>query len=175
MRYLILNQNRDEIRATGGFPGSVVFVEIDRGRITQKASRDIYLYDWKLYPFQVTPPPGIRELTTNYGLRDANYDPILKNNIEVMSQFHERSGYESLDAIITIHQGLIEDLLGVIGPVDFPEISTQITPDNFSLIISSIVEAKFGKNESAKDILFVFEKHLTEKLQSSLSKLPEVV
>lgn len=26
-RYLILNQNRDELRATGGFPGSAIFVE----------------------------------------------------------------------------------------------------------------------------------------------------
>ncbi|MCA9378430.1 DUF4012 domain-containing protein [Candidatus Peregrinibacteria bacterium] len=30
MRYLILNQNRDEIRASGGFPGSVIFFEMNR-------------------------------------------------------------------------------------------------------------------------------------------------
>ncbi|MFO0763884.1 MAG: DUF4012 domain-containing protein [Candidatus Gracilibacteria bacterium] len=167
MRYLILNQNRDEIRASGGFPGSVIFLEMNRGAITKLESRDIYFYDWKLYPYQVEPPPGIRELTTNYGLRDANYSPVFAKNFSVINQFHERAGYESLDGIVAINQGIIEEIIDHLGGVNFPEMQTTITKENFSLYISSIVEAQIGRKDSAKDILFAFQKHFLDALRSS--------
>ena len=167
MRYLILNQNRDEIRASGGFPGSVIFFEMNRWAITKFESRDIYFYDWKLYPYQVEPPPWIRELTTNYGLRDANYSPVFAKNLPVINQFHERAGYESLDGIVAINQWIVEEVIDHLGGVNFPEMQTTITKENFSLYISSIVEAQIGRKDSAKDILFAFQKHFLDALHTS--------
>jgi hypothetical protein len=167
MRYLVLNQNRDEIRASGGFPGSVIFLEMNRWAITKIESRDIYFYDWKLYPYQVEPPPWIRELTTNYGLRDANYSPVFAKNFPIINQFHERAGYESLDGIVAINQWMIEEIIDHLGGVNFPEMQTTVTKENFSLYISSIVEAQIGRKDSAKDILFVFQKHFLDALHTS--------
>lgn len=56
-RYIILNQNRDEIRANGGFPGSVITFTIFRGNISDYRTDDVYYYDWNLYPFKEAPPP----------------------------------------------------------------------------------------------------------------------
>ena len=55
-RYIILNQNRDEIRANGGFPGSVITFTIFRGNISDYRTDDVYYYDWNLYPFKEAPP-----------------------------------------------------------------------------------------------------------------------
>ena len=44
---------------------------------------------------------------------------------------------------------------------------TTITKENFSLYISSIVEAQIGRKDSAKDILFAFQKHFLDALRSS--------
>ena len=54
---MVLNQNRDEIRANGGFPGSVITFTIFHGNIEDYRTDDVYYYDWNLYPFKEIPPP----------------------------------------------------------------------------------------------------------------------
>ena len=44
---------------------------------------------------------------------------------------------------------------------------TTVTQENFSLYISSIVEAQIGRKDSAKDILFAFQKHFLDSLHAS--------
>jgi hypothetical protein len=57
IRYLLFNQNRDEIRANGGFPGSVIVFTLYKGNILDLRRDDIYYYDWNLYPYKEPPPP----------------------------------------------------------------------------------------------------------------------
>jgi len=66
MRYLVLNQNRDEIRASGGFPGTLFFAELYQGRVRQFEKYDVYDIDWKIAPYREPPPPPLRELTANF-------------------------------------------------------------------------------------------------------------
>lgn len=58
-QYMILNQNQDELRANGGFPGSILSFELYKGRIQKFEKHDVYDYDWKLYPYKETPPSGL--------------------------------------------------------------------------------------------------------------------
>lgn len=110
-RYIIFNQNRDEIRANGGFPGSIITFTLYKGNILDYRSDDVYYYDWNLYPHKETPPPGIALLTDNYGLRDVNYYPDFRMTLEKANRFVERSGDPTLSTAIAIHQGIVEDIL----------------------------------------------------------------
>lgn len=56
-RYIIFNQNRDEIRANGGFPGSIITFTLYKGNILDYRTDDVYYYDWNLFPHKETPPP----------------------------------------------------------------------------------------------------------------------
>lgn len=56
-RYMVFNQNRDEIRANGGFPGSIISFTFYKGNILDYRSDDVYYYDWNLYPHKELPPP----------------------------------------------------------------------------------------------------------------------
>lgn len=47
-RILLLNQNSDELRAGGGFPGTAFLLEFDGGRMTRFSFQDIYALDWHL-------------------------------------------------------------------------------------------------------------------------------
>ncbi len=47
-RILLLNQNSDELRAGGGFPGTAFLLEFDGGRMTHFSFQDIYALDWHL-------------------------------------------------------------------------------------------------------------------------------
>lgn len=46
-------------------------------------------------------------------MRDANYFPDIQESFEAISQMYEKAGGSTLDGLVTIHQGLIEDILAV--------------------------------------------------------------
>jgi hypothetical protein len=166
-RYLILNQNRDELRATGGFPGSAVFIELYKGRLSKYEKKDIYYYDWHLFPFAPKSPAGIDQVSEKWGLRDANYYPEMSKNFEVVDRFYQKSGGSSLNGLIVLNQSLITDLLAEYGPVRLDSINKTVTAENFSTLMSVLVENRIRGRESAKDILFEFvaefEKILLQK------------
>ncbi|GAB0174501.1 MAG: hypothetical protein HHAS10_03800 [Candidatus Altimarinota bacterium] len=155
-RYIIFNQNRDEIRANGGFPGSVITFTMFKGNISDYRTDDVYYYDWNLYPFKELPPPGLALITGTYGLRDVNYYPNFRDTLEKANAFIERSGDPTVTVGIALHQGLIEDILGDIGGVTLSGISLPFTKDNFSELMSTLVESRYGEKTSAKDILSDF-------------------
>ena len=65
---------------------------------------------------------------------------------------------------VAINQGLIEDLLERYGPIRIDEIGMDVTHENFSLLLSTLVENKFMKVISPKDILFRFSEALEKRL-----------
>jgi Protein of unknown function (DUF4012) len=165
MKYLLLNQNKDEIRANGGFPGSAIEFELYKGRIQSHVKRDIYYYDWHLYPYAETPPPWISEITKAYGIRDANYEPDFAESFVTMNRFFEKSGWSTLDGAFGIHQWLIEKILAITWPIEVTWVTEPFTQKNFSRNMSILVETEFGKKHSPKDILFLFMDTLVNTIQ----------
>ncbi len=155
-RYIVFNQNRDEIRANGGFPGSIITFTLFRGNILDFRTDDVYYYDWNLYPFRELPPPGLALISGNYGLRDVNYYGDFHETLEKANTFIERSGDPTVTIGIALHQGLVEDILEKIGPVMLSGVTEPFTQKNFSSLMSTLVEARYGEKTSAKDILGSF-------------------
>lgn len=164
MRYLILNQNKDEIRANWGFPWSVVTVEIYKWSIINYDKKDIYYYDWHLTPYRETPPEWLNIISPNHWLRDANYSPVFLDSVNKINFFYEKAWWWTIDTVIGINQGIVEDLLAKYWPVYLDNIKTNITNKNFSLIMSTLVENKYEKIVSPKDILFKFSENFEKKL-----------
>lgn len=100
----MLNQNRDELRANGGFPGSAIELTFYKGRLEKYEKKDIYFYDWHLFPYGETPPPGIEKVTNVFGMRDANYFPDFNDTFRVVNRMYERAGGTTLDGIIALNQ-----------------------------------------------------------------------
>ncbi len=155
-RYMIFNQNRDEIHANGGFPGTIITLTLYKWNILDYRKDDVYYFDWNLYPYKELPPPGVALLTDNYGLRDVNYYPDFRMTLEKANSFIERSGDSTITTWIAIHQWLIEDILWKTWPVTVSWITIPFEKDNFSALMSTLVEAQYGRENHAKDILFSF-------------------
>lgn len=166
-RYIIFNQNRDEIRANGGFPWTVFTFTLYKWNILDYRQDDVYYYDWNLYPYKEIPPPGISLLTENYGLRDVNYYPDFRETIEKANSFVERSGDSTITTGIAIHQGIIEDILEKIWPVRVTGVSEPFTAENFSALMSTLVELEYGRQNHAKDILFDFVDAFVSKIHET--------
>lgn len=175
-RYMILNQNQDELRANGGFPGSILSFELYKGRVQKFEKHDVYDYDWKIYPYKETPPSGLEGYSGNFGIRDANYYPDFSDSAKKIGFFVEKAGFTSVDTMIAINQGIIIEFLKKYGPVKMPEYNLTIDHTNFSRIVSTLVEARVfpykkldtgHTYQSPKEFLFrfmeAFSKQLAEK------------
>ncbi len=152
-RYLVLFQNNNELRATGGFLGSYMIVDVNDGVITKMDAKDVYETDGRLVDV-VTPPPGIDKVADRWFMRDANYSPDFPTSAEKIMWFLEHSGGPSADTVIAIDQGFVEKLLEITGPIRLPDFPFQISSDNFSNLISFYIEAKISDTATPKQLLF---------------------
>ena len=81
-------ENSGEIRATGGFPGSLATLTGNQGILSSIFS-DIYAFSWKLT--EVLPsPPGFERLTDRLQLQDANYFSIFRFRLTCFVNFFKR-------------------------------------------------------------------------------------
>lgn len=127
-KYLILFENDNELRPTGGFMTAYAIVNIENGKVEPEKSDDIYEIDKKFTKKLPIPPELGRYLTTEtrWNLRDMNVSPDFKLS---MDQFYEnyktiKGEPEKLDGIIAVDTEFLTDLLRVLGPVEVPGYGT---------------------------------------------------
>jgi len=164
-RYLILLQNNHELRATGGFIGSYMIVDVNDGQLAKLEAKDVYETDGQLKEV-IEPPPGIDLVADRLYMRDANYSPDFPTSAQSIMWFLEHSKGPSVDTVIAVDQSVVEKLLEVTGPLVLPSFPFQIRADNFSDIISFYTEAKLSKAATPKQLLFdlipVLQKKFTD-------------
>jgi len=145
-RYLIVFQNNNEIRPTGGFIGSFAVVDVDRGEIKQIDIPGGGSYDIKgqLKELVISPEP-FHLINSAWQFQDSNWFPDFPEAAKKMMWFYEKSGGPTVDGVIAINATLMEDLLKLIGPVDMPEYGRVMTADNFIEETQKIVELEYDK------------------------------
>lgn len=153
-RYLILLQNNNEIRPTGGFIGSYIILDMNDGYIDKLEVNDVYDIDGA-YTEKITPPEEFAGFTDNWRFRDSNYHPDFPTSAASASWMLEKEGGPTVDTVIAINQGLLKDLLEVTGPVQVGSFGT-FDAGNYNLLLSYIIEGKVWGAEDPKHILKVF-------------------
>ena len=170
--YLIMFQNNDEIRPTWGFAGSMWLLKLKNWKIEKFIMTDIYANEWEInksYTNKLEAPKWINKITWTFWLRDANYFPEFSKSSKSINNFYKRIN-RNIDWIIYINQWIIKELLKEIWWVEFEKINKTITEDNFSYLISTLVETKVFKKWtlwSPKQILFDFSNLFIDKLLKS--------
>lgn len=170
---LILFQNKNEIRATGGFIGSLGFLELSSGRITDFSFRDVYDFDWQLKKF-IPPPKELLPLTNRLHLRDANFSLDFPTSAKRIQWFLEHEKGPTVDTVIALDQSFLGLLLNITGPIEIPNTDGfLLSAENYDMAISYLVEGKFfgagGKEVSPKQFLESLFPVLTQKLSESFS------
>lgn len=127
-KYLILFQNDNELRPTGGFLTAYATIFVENGKVEAEKSDDIYELDKKFRQNIPIPEELGRYLTTEkrWNLRDMNISPDFK---ESMAQFYEN--YQEVPGeptdiagIIAVDTEFLLNLLKVLGPVEVPGYGT---------------------------------------------------
>ena len=170
-KYLIAFQNNDEIRPQWGFMWSLWMVEIFRGQIKEFTKKDVYFYEFILkkaqYEKQIS-PEWIHKLTPYLWLRDSNYYINLKDSWEKIQFFMRNAGHD-IDGIIYLNKSLVNDILDITGSYYSDALKSEVHSNNFSLLMSLLVESKVSKTatlESPKWVLFEFIDELMAKIQT---------
>jgi hypothetical protein len=116
--YLILIQNEDELRATGGFLGAFGRVTIDHGEIISMTVEDAYAVDDFSTPYPDAPAPLRDYMGIDlWVFRDSNWSPDFPTAARQAMQLYQQARPGTIDGVIGINQRVVEALVEGAGPI----------------------------------------------------------
>jgi hypothetical protein len=129
--YLLLAQNSDELRATGGFISGAGHVTVDRGKITDLSLKDSYALDNWEQP-KPEPPPALAQHTAAdlWVLRDTNWSPDFTEAADIARALYAQDQGAQTDGAVALDLEAVRLLVGAVGPLQVPGIDEPVTGDN---------------------------------------------
>ncbi len=167
-RYLVVFQNSNELRPTGGFMGTVAEVDLKTGEITELNVPPGGVYDFQgsLKVLLAAPKP-LRMMNANWQLQDANWFFDFPTSAKKVLWFYEKSGGPTRDGLIAINSTLLPQLLEIIGPVSLANRGVELTADNVIDLLQQEVEFGDDKKENKpKQIIAELTPLIVNKLEN---------
>ncbi len=126
-KYMVMFQNDAELRATGGFMTAYAILRVEKGKVFQEKSEDIYTLDNK-FNSSVPAPEIIRKylpLVYRQYLRDINLSPDFKISMDAFSfYYNDLPGEPDINGIIAVDTQVLRDIIEVLGPIEVPGYGT---------------------------------------------------
>ena len=135
-RYLLLFQNNNEIRPTGGFLGSYAVVELKNDKISKIDIDDVYNPDGQLKLSKanesIKSPEALKQALDEELLyiRNANWNPSFPASSQVVNNLFKLVDGKGFDGIFAVDLYFARDLLSVIGPLYLTAYDEEIRVDN---------------------------------------------
>lgn len=188
-RFLLLLQNSDELRPTGGFIGTYGIIQTKDGDFERFETHDIYHLDIPIQDkFSVTPPEPIKKYlgVSKWYMRDSNWSPDWPTAAQTVADFYKKENalqakpdsISEFDGVIAITPELITDLMKFSGPVTIGK--DTYTPENFVDLLQYKVEKSYiqlGTSQwQRKEVIGDIAKQIKQKLlDTPLGKWPEMI
>ena len=191
-RFLLILQNNDELRPTGGFIGNYGLLELQNGKIVRLETHDSYHLDMPAQDYFKPAPPA--ELNKYLGvkqwfLRDVNWSPDFPTTAGQIEYFYQEQtkiinktkANEKIDGVIAITPILVEDLLGIVGPIT---IEDQVyNQQNFVELLQYRVEMSYdqygvtswNRKEIINEVIKEVEKRLLALPASRWAEIVQVI
>lgn len=181
-RYLILAQNEDEMRATGGFITGAGVLTLQSGQIIDLTFRDANQVDnWQDKPYDFPPQPFYDFMGSELFLfRDANYWPDFPTSAQkAMDLFVYGQDAPPLDGAIAIDQEFLRALVDATGPVPIPGGDQTIDAKNLLTTLREARDIQEGQEvgewvRDRKAFLGGFAAAIQAKLESDFGSIDVV-
>jgi hypothetical protein len=129
--YLILAQNRDELRATGGFISGIGWVTLQNGQIKKLKLGDSYQLDDFSKPYPTPPEPLKRFMLADLWVaRDSNWSPDFPSTARQAQSLVTLTSGMKTQGVIAFNQLAVRALLEITGPVQIEGITQPIRSSN---------------------------------------------
>ncbi|MBI1881178.1 MAG: DUF4012 domain-containing protein, partial [Chloroflexi bacterium] len=127
--YLILTQNSDELRPSGGYINAAGHIVFDRGQIVEFVMQDSYAVDRLSAEYPYPPDPLYQYMAAEYWvLRDAGWSPDFPTTARTAIYLYQLGQGISADGVIALDQQALPYLLQALGPIDVE--GEQVTSGN---------------------------------------------
>ncbi|MGQ9516630.1 MAG: DUF4012 domain-containing protein, partial [Anaerolineae bacterium] len=169
--YLVLVQNEDELRATGGFISGVALVKVQDGRVVELSFEDSYAVDDLRRPYP-PPPQPLRDFMAVEQLlfRDSNWSPDFPTTAEVAMTLYAMGKGRQADGVIALDQRAIAMLMEGLGALQVAGYPRPVSGENVLEAAKEAWEPKAGITEEwwehRKDFM-------AELLRAALRRLEE--
>ena len=140
--YLLVAQNNQELRATGGFISGVGRLQLEAGLISGLSFQDSYTVDDLTQPHP--PPPAPLRRLMGAGmllLRDANWWPDFPTSAQAIADLYHQDQGESVDGVIAVDLTTLSLLLQATGPIQVPGYEEPVSSDNLQEMMMSYWQA----------------------------------
>lgn len=178
--YLIMAQNEDEIRPTGGFISGAGLLVVEDGEIVSVGFSDANeIDDYLNKPYDFPPTPFYEIMGMDIFLfRDSNFWPDFPQSAEVAMDLYTRGQDIPVDGVIAINQVFIKELLSAIGPLFVPELDKTLSSNN---VISEMRNQwnpapgqGFGWVNQRKAFMGPMANALRQRLEADFSSIDEL-
>lgn len=172
-KYLVLLMNNDEMRPGGGFIGSYALLDLNQGKLTNFDFHDVYELDDRFQTHYDIPVHELKKIVYEWRLRDSHISPDFVDSAKKAAWFLAEEGGGTVDGVIGINLSAAQAMLEVTGSLKTAALSKEVGAENFSTVVSTLVEAKvFGKSSPKvflKDLIAAFiEKSKDKTIQKNL-------
>lgn len=116
---LLVFQNNNELRASGGFMGTIGNAHLTDGGLTSLDIRSVYDWDGQLKE-KILPPQPLLAVNHQWYMRDSNWFAHFPQSANRISSLYEKEGGETPDLIITMTPDVIIEILERTGPIELP-------------------------------------------------------
>lgn len=164
---LIVFTNNNELRANGGFMGTLGNAKMANGSLNSLDIRTVYDWDGQLTE-KILPPQPMYLVNNRWFLRDSNWFANFPDSAGRISSFFEKEGGETPDLIVLMTPEVIIDMLERTGPINLPQHNITLTKDNFIEETQTATSVNYDKQlNQPKQFLADFFPLLMERLGSS--------
>ena len=128
---LLVFQNDDELRATGGFVSSVAELTLENGGLTDLAFMDSYAVEAHEAAHPPAPRPLARWMDAGILLfRDANWSADFCESAQVMAALYSMDMGRQVDLVVAVNASLAARLLAALGPIWLEGYDLEVTSAN---------------------------------------------
>jgi len=148
-RYLLVFQNNNELRPTGGFVGSLAVVDVQKGKIDNIDVPGGGSYDLKgQLDTYVAPPLPLQLVNSRWEFQDSNWFPDFGASAQKMAWFYEHSRNTTVDGVIAINATVLERLLKIVGSISSEKVGLELSGENALEDLQYQVEVNYNKEEN---------------------------
>ena len=166
---LILLQDNQELRPTGGFIEGIAILTTEKGRIMDMQVHDVYSVD-KLFEGTLIPPEEITKYLgeKNWWLRDSNLSPDFTTSAARAAWFTQKELGVTVNGVIAVNLNFFQEVLKATGGVFLPEFNETITANNVFERAHQHAEVNLltVDGQQSSSFLVSLAQHFYEKLQT---------
>ena len=178
--YLLLGQNQQEIRATGGFIGVAVQVTLDQGELVDLVYLDSTTVDSMspLYPLNPLPPEPLYWYLWMGRLlfRDANWSPHFHSAAARVADLYWLGQGVQVDGVLTGTKGVMVDLVAQLGDIQISGLEEPLTRETASAYTNGELPyqcdqrhvSNRGKRCSDEDVFFALQDRVTSPISGEV-------